>query len=1672
MASNVLISVRMNTADAVRNAGALARAVNRSMTSIAADTRLATVATREFTRAQIGMSDAGLIAARNSAAVGRALLAQEAATQRMIIAERAYTAEIARQIALRASMPVAPLTPPPAIVPVGRGGAGIGSIGSGLRSVGGALTSSVTYPVLASAALAVSASVSRESSFGNIEKLYSKSTNTEEGKRIAQDLKELNVQMVQLTHEIPVTYKQLASFGEVGGQLGVPIKALAEFEKVAAQLGITTDLSGEQAATGLAKIAAATGVADKDFSEFVKRAGSSLSVMSSEGAASTSQILDMTMRFASAGKTAKMTVPDMFALANAVASMGQEAEAGGGAMMQLLGKLGTATARGGTSLTQFATTAHMTNAEFKALFQKDGFAAIMAYVEGLARLEKGGRSSIDTLSKMGITNIRLRQSVLNLATGFEQAAKLRGDAIEGWQQMTALEDRTGIVASKTGSKLMMLWSEVEETAKAFGDDLVPTLRDLLPALEDLLKHAGDLAKSFAGMPRPLQEVIIGCLALGAALGPMLSGLGGIFAVASSAKRGLDALALANAAAIASGTTMAARGAAALAVGAPYVAAIIAATGFVVTLGKKWGEVESAQDDARSSAERYADTLAHMKAAGGSQALTAVNNDLIREINQLQEALDETMKQPQGANIDSFIRTKLAGEGFDPKVSPFINNVMAVRARIASDQADLQKVKTLQHEQVISGAGEAKRAADTAGVSDLAKSVVSHAFDSINTPQNVASCALFLSEIYKRAGAQVPAGGIASAKGLMDWAVKQGATAHPTSQALPGDLIVWHGNRYGASQKGGGRSGYHVGLSLGDGKIRQSSDGVVKTMSLYDAAHAQAFTIPTAGGRGASGLGNQPFDASAIDDPKGKQAKDAAQARVEAAGLDVAKAQLAVERCDAEYNRTKDPYFLLLKRTALVKLQAARMDEAQKTLDKALKEAKDGGITGEAAKGTFAASKFKIDTDFTTATQQLDDQIKGTPAERRKRENDYLISQKQRDITGTSRSIRNYEKWFDKGDVRQAPHLKDAYAALKKLQDELANTQYNAAVDDNPLPDKAQEAKRKTILANERDQSKGSALDDYNAKIDQFNDKMKALNAADHQGAKDRLQTDRQLLDTKLQAAKTDEEKLALGQQILKNTTDQLKEQFAIDKLSPDKNTKTNAEHNFSIGLQVAGRDTKFSETNISDDASQRRIAFLRAEADVTDDLIAKKAMLIEIHTKEIALAVASGDKDAKTAATNRAKREDISNEREMQFRNADQSLKGLLIDRQGNPEAVLKQFTDIIPLGALDQQREALSRSLDVLTAMIQAHVISRKEALADLASIQSRYGPVMTSDQAQQVKETTNQTKGLIAVGGRAFWSEMTKSAADNSGGFLTALLTGHGAKNAIKGFFTSMASMAEQGLSGAVSGTIQNAIMGGSLFGHKHLKDAAAIAPASTAAITATTVATDSAAATTNAAGNVITTAASTVKQLPKATKESRMDMYQGAARIAAAAAALSVAMNPKKAKKASAWGLAGAVVGGIIGAYAGDWAAGAQLGAGFGSMLGSAFADGGAPPVGKISLGGERGPEPFVTANGRVSWLGLKGPELFMPKVPGVVIPNHMLPRAPSMAFAGGVQTPRVPSGGMAGEILRQLSEAGGGDIHAQQNFYGPVSRTLDLENANRSFGKMLGTLRRNGGRPGSG
>jgi hypothetical protein len=109
---------------------------------------------------------------------------------------------------------------------------------------------------------------------------------------------------------------------------------------------------------------------------------------------------------------------------------------------------------------------------------------------------------------------------------------------------------------------------------------------------------------------------------------------------------------------------------------------------------------------------------------------------------------------------------------------------------------------------------------------------------IDTPAGQASCAFFASELLGKMGKEIPK--IGGAGALVDYVKSHGGKPEAPNMAKAGDLIYWHGKGYG-EQKDAKGEGYHVGVSLGDGRVIDSSGGVTKTRKVFDLQHAGALS---------------------------------------------------------------------------------------------------------------------------------------------------------------------------------------------------------------------------------------------------------------------------------------------------------------------------------------------------------------------------------------------------------------------------------------------------------------------------------------------------------------------------------------------------------------------------------------------------------------------------------------------------------------------------------------------------------------------------------------------------------------------------------------------------------------------------------------------------------------
>ncbi|MRI62194.1 phage tail tape measure protein, partial [Enterococcus faecalis] len=361
------------------------------------------------------------------------------------------------------------------------------------------------------------------------------------------------------------------------GQLGIKTDKVVGFTKTMIDMGESTNMSADTAATSLARFANITQMSQDKFSNL----GSAIVDLGNNLATTESEITEMGLRLAGAGKQIGMTEGDIVGFAAALSSVGIEAEAGGSAFSRLMVQMQLATETGveafaplkqavaeqgvswesfvhavnwggkeltavskqmgiptselkkmykeaskvSGSLEDFANVTGRTSEEFAQLFKSNPSQALIEFIQGLKDSEKHGISAIKVLDDMGITEVRLRDSLLRAANAsdvFEGAVK-RGN--EAFNENTALAEEAGKRYGTTESQLKILRGQLNDVAITFGGPLVAALNSAISAAKPMIEALANMTEAFASADPKTQEFILKMAALAASAGPVLKVFG-------------------------------------------------------------------------------------------------------------------------------------------------------------------------------------------------------------------------------------------------------------------------------------------------------------------------------------------------------------------------------------------------------------------------------------------------------------------------------------------------------------------------------------------------------------------------------------------------------------------------------------------------------------------------------------------------------------------------------------------------------------------------------------------------------------------------------------------------------------------------------------------------------------------------------------------------------------------------------------------------------------------------------------------------------------------------------------------------------------------------------------------------------------------------------------------
>ena len=315
-----------------------------------------------------------------------------------------------------------------------------------------------------------------------------------------------------LARTLPATHGEIAAVAEAAGQLGVRTKDIVGFTKVMIDLGETTNLSADEAATSIAQLMNVMRTAPKD----VDRVGAALVALGNAGASTERDIIQMAQRMSASARIIGLTEGEVLGLANAMASVGIEVEAGGSAVSRVLTDIAKAVAQGGEDLQAWARVAGMTGDAFAAKWKADPAEALALFIDGLGRMQAAGEDVFTTLDDLGQADVRTSRALLSMATSGDLLRESLELGNKAWADNTALAEEAGKRYDTTAAKVAIARNNLNEAAISIGDTL-------LPVLAAAAEQVAGFAQAIADLPEPVRVGIAG-----------ISGIAGVTALAAGA----------------------------------------------------------------------------------------------------------------------------------------------------------------------------------------------------------------------------------------------------------------------------------------------------------------------------------------------------------------------------------------------------------------------------------------------------------------------------------------------------------------------------------------------------------------------------------------------------------------------------------------------------------------------------------------------------------------------------------------------------------------------------------------------------------------------------------------------------------------------------------------------------------------------------------------------------------------------------------------------------------------------------------------------------------------------------------------------------------------------------------------------------------------------------------
>lgn len=404
--------------------------------------------------------------------------------------------------------------------------------GGMITNIGQSLTRNISVPLANLGTSSVQAARDFESAFAGVKKTIDESRFNEYSLTwddLAQGIK-------QIAYETGISAEEIAGVMEIAGQLGVELgdqgKGIIEFTRQMALMGVTTNMAASDAALNLARFMNITNLTTDD----VDNLTASIVDLGNNFATQEADIVNMSMRLATAGSAIGMSAQDILALSTAMSSAGIKAEAGGSSLSSVISKLEARVRRyesimKGTfdgsqeemqgvinDMETIARVSGVSAERFYEVWTTQPVEGLKLLTKGMAEAEERGDNMILQLDELGFAQIRQSNALRALAISFENMSGAIDTSNQAWSEATAMEIEAEKRFTTLDSRLNMLNERWKEVKREIAETLIPVLEKLMDIISKLIAWWNDLDDS-------QKKIIVTVGIIVAAIPPLISMLG-------------------------------------------------------------------------------------------------------------------------------------------------------------------------------------------------------------------------------------------------------------------------------------------------------------------------------------------------------------------------------------------------------------------------------------------------------------------------------------------------------------------------------------------------------------------------------------------------------------------------------------------------------------------------------------------------------------------------------------------------------------------------------------------------------------------------------------------------------------------------------------------------------------------------------------------------------------------------------------------------------------------------------------------------------------------------------------------------------------------------------------------------------------------------------------------